>query len=219
MDSLDLLFAQVEDVSHQQTQIQVNQDLTARAVDQVIQDQSFLTKQIEETGKAVAQLRLQCMREDKSDAGWVESEPGAEVPQKDHRHTHRQVGEQYPHRSATGRFKDVGDGFRQNRGYTPKLQFPKFSGTDPKVWLAHYEDYFQILNVPEPLCVITASASMEGNAAKWGLVQRRKGGFTTWAQFRRAVEDKFGTYDYLHALGDLLELTQQGTTEDYVAAF
>jgi hypothetical protein len=33
------------------------------------------------------------------------------------------------------------------------------------------------------------------------------------------VETKFGAYDYMHALQELLELQQQGSVEDYVAAF
>lgn len=47
---------------------------------------------------------------------------------------------------------------------------------------------------------------MDKNAAKWVRVQKRKNGLGTWVQFMDAVEAKFGAYDYIHALSDLLEL-------------
>jgi hypothetical protein len=46
---------------------------------------------------------------------------------------------------------------------------------------------------------------MEGNAAKWVQVQKRKHGLGNWEEFMTAVEDKIGTFDYIYALTELLE--------------
>jgi hypothetical protein len=35
----------------------------------------------------------------------------------------------------------------------------------------------------------------------------------------KAVEQKFGAYDYQHAIDELLELQQTGSVEDYVTEF
>jgi hypothetical protein len=57
------------------------------------------------------------------------------------------------------------------------------------------------------------------NAAKWVQVQKRKEGLGTWDRFMNAIEEKFGAYDYIHALNDLLELKQTGSVEDYATEF
>lgn len=64
-----------------------------------------------------------------------------------------------------------------------------------------------------------ASLNMEGNAEKWLQVYKRRCGLGNWEQFIAAVEQKFGAYDYQHAIDDLLELKQTGSVEDYVTAF
>lgn len=58
MQSLDLLFARVDDIDKVQQRIQVIQELGARTMEQVIKDQTMLARQMETTGKAVAQLTM-----------------------------------------------------------------------------------------------------------------------------------------------------------------
>jgi hypothetical protein len=58
-----------------------------------------------------------------------------------------------------------------------------------------------------------ASMHMEGNEAKW--LQ------SLLARFIKAVETKFGVYDYRKAMAELLELElkQKTTVKDYFQAF
>jgi hypothetical protein len=40
-----------------------------------------------------------------------------------------------------------------------------------------------------------------------------------WDQFIAAVQQKFGVYEYKHAVDDILELKQTDTIEEYVVTF
>jgi len=64
-----------------------------------------------------------------------------------------------------------------------------------------------------------ASLHMDDNAEKWLQVYKRKHGLGTWKDLIKAVEQKFGAYDYQHAIDGLLELQQTGTVEEYVSEF
>jgi hypothetical protein len=99
------------------------------------------------------------------------------------------------------------------------MTFPAFEGKDPKIWRDKCEDYFLIFDIPEFLWVSMASMSIVGDAARWVRVEKNRGDLGNWTPFMHKVEDKFGAYDYMHALQDLLELQQQGSVEDYVLSF
>lgn len=95
------------------------------------------------------------------------------------------------------------NGDDNNSGYkhvVPKLSFPEFHGRDPKVWRHMCEDFFHIYNVPYHLWVTSATMHMKDNAGRWVEVQRLMGALSTWEEFMEAVEEKFGAYDYAHAL-------------------
>jgi len=64
-----------------------------------------------------------------------------------------------------------------------------------------------------------ASLHMDDNAGKWLQLFKRKHGLTDWTSFISAVEEKFGAADYRDAMGELLELTQTTTVEQYAADF
>ena len=57
-ESIDLLFTRMGDIQRAQDKLQVNQDMGAKAMEQVLRVQSVLAKQMEATGKAVAHLTL-----------------------------------------------------------------------------------------------------------------------------------------------------------------
>jgi hypothetical protein len=52
------------------------------------------------------------------------------------------------------------------------MQFPIFTGDNPKIQRDKCEDYFKIFNVPEHRWIISTIMHMEGNAAKWVQVQK-----------------------------------------------
>ncbi|WVZ93179.1 hypothetical protein U9M48_039181 [Paspalum notatum var. saurae] len=59
--------------------------------------------------------------------------------------------------------------------------------------------------------VTAASLHPEGKAAQWYLVYKTR----TPSLHGRSVLEKFGVYEHVHALHDLLELKQVGTVEEY----
>jgi hypothetical protein len=60
---------------------------------------------------------------------------------------------------------------------------------------------------------------MEGNAESWLQVYKLKVGLGSWRDFIRAVQEKFGAYDYQHAIDELLDLQQNGSVTEYAAEF
>lgn len=65
----------------------------------------------------------------------------------------------------------------------------------------------------------SASLHMEGNAAWWMQVHKRRQGLGNWAQFTRAVQEKFEAEEDSQAMRGLLRLTQKASLEEYIHAF
>jgi hypothetical protein len=101
----------------------------------------------------------------------------------------------------------------------PKLSFPKFHGEHPRIWLDKCVDYFRIFNILECLWSAVTSLHMEDKAAKWVQVYKLKRGLGDWQEFARAVDTKFGVFDYMQSLQDLLVLKQKGSIEEYTKDF
>jgi len=94
-----------------------------------------------------------------------------------------------------------------------------FNGSNPRIWKSKCLDYFQLCNIDEAFWTIAASMNMDGNAAKWLQVYKKKHGLGDWETFIAAVEKKFGANDYRDAIGDLLDLKQTGSVEEYATTF
>ena len=99
------------------------------------------------------------------------------------------------------------------------MNFPRFNGKNPRIWKDKCQDYFRLMNIPESMWATAASLHMDDNAEKWLQVYKLKHGLGTWQELMTAVEQKFGAYDYQHAIDELLELHQTGTVEEYVSEF
>jgi hypothetical protein len=76
-----------------------------------------------------------------------------------------------------------------------------------------------VFSIPESMWATAATMNSDDTAAKWLQVYKKKHGITTWDDLVKAVEEKSGVDDYRSALSELLELKQQGSMEDYTAAF
>jgi lysine/ornithine N-monooxygenase len=75
------------------------------------------------------------------------------------------------------------------------------------------------METPEHMWATAASLHMEGNAEKWLHMHKQKHGLGSWDQFMASAQQKFGTYEYKHAVDEILELKQNGTVEEYVNEF
>jgi hypothetical protein len=88
----------------------------------------------------------------------------------------------------------------------PKMNFRKFNGKNPNIWKNKCEDYFKMLDIPESMWTTVASLHMEGNAETWMQVYKLKEGLGSWPTFMQAVQQRFGSYDYQHAIDELIDL-------------
>jgi hypothetical protein len=75
-----------------------------------------------------------------------------------------------PHYSAHGYSED--EHFERSGNHsryhsTPKMDFPKFDGTDPMIWKDNCEIYFEIFGISEMMKVKFAMLNFVGNAALW----------------------------------------------------
>lgn len=99
------------------------------------------------------------------------------------------------------------------------MSFPSFDGSGLRIWLDKCRDYFRIHKFPPGMWVTAASLHMEDNASRWWQVYRVQNGVVSWENFVEAVQAKFGQNDFRKSLGDLLELSQSRSLEDYIKVF
>lgn len=213
-ESLDLLFTQVGALGDSQQQIAAQLELTAKAVNQNTQDQLLLSKQLKATGDAVASLTMWRM---KLEAGSQSDSPRSDVE------VLNPFSSSAPgasgHRATTSQTRQNREQVQHHHSYLPKMSFPRFDGTDPRIWKDKCQEYFLLYNIGETMKTSAASLHLDGNAAKWYQVFKLQHGLVSWETFISAVVSKFGAYDYRSALDELMEFRQLGTVEEYTKDF
>ena len=164
-DKFDLLFSQVDDILGTQIKLEAQYNMTNKVVEQMLRDQEILAKQIENTGQAVAHLTLDSTRRsDREPPSPTDSEasdynpfhrsrPGTPPPVP---HTRQGRGRQQGH-------DDDHYGFKHT---VPKLSFPHFDGSNPRIWKSKCEDYFKLYAVSDTMKATFASLHMDDNVAK-----------------------------------------------------
>lgn len=112
--------------------------------------------------------------------------------------------------------------FREDRlpeQVMPKMDFPDFSGKDPKVWLDNYRYYFELYHIPEGMWVTAARVHLKDNAGRWYQAFKQKNSFKSWTHFCYEVEQEFGRDDCRKVMHELLELKQTSSVEEYTTKF
>jgi hypothetical protein len=208
--SIDILASMVDSQGETQQQMPVQMDITTQALTQSVKDRLTLAQQLVATSDMVAHLVA-----DRCQDGGREG-PSA---RSGFFRGHQQEGAPVPPNRLT-----LGCNHGEDENLPPhpalsKMSFPKFHGEHPHIWLDKCVDYFCIFNIPECLWSTTASIHMEDNAAKWMQVYKMKRGLGDWQEFARAVDEKFGVFDYRRSLQDLLLLKQMGSVEEYTKEF
>jgi hypothetical protein len=87
----------------------------------------------------------------------------------------------------SGGSEDVGT----KRVWLPKMGFPKFDGTDVRIWLDKCSAYFQLFQIPEAFKVTAATMSLLDRAAHWYQAYKDSYGDQTWDQFQSAILAEF----------------------------
>ncbi|KAK2630876.1 hypothetical protein QOZ80_UnG0719760 [Eleusine coracana subsp. coracana] len=77
-------------------------------------------------------------------------------------------------------------------GSLPKLHFPKFSGDNPRLWISHSEDYFEMYGVDLSVWIKVASMYFTDSAARWLQSMERKVRSGSWSEFCSILPERFG---------------------------
>ncbi|XP_073362615.1 uncharacterized protein [Aegilops tauschii subsp. strangulata] len=105
------------------------------------------------------------------------------------------------------------------RQWMPKRDFPRFDGTEVRIWLDKCEAFFRLYHIPDSFRVTSASLYLSENAARWYQAFKQSGEFHTWEQFRQAILLEFDVDVYRQKMKELMLLKQVDTVEEYKQQF
>jgi len=202
MENFDLLFSQMNDIGVVQQQLKTQMDIRGAAMDQYSTEQRMIGQQVKANGAAVAQLTLQQFDHHRqSDA----DEEGSEIIEDNdtfHNVFASDNGKVKPESSKTKKPPPKpGKKEALPRQAIPKVPFPKFDGTDPRIWNDMCHNYFDLYQLPEGMWITAATLNFEGNAAKWWQTYKQNHTLGSWTAF---YAENFGAVDFRTAMTELL---------------
>jgi hypothetical protein len=74
----------------------------------------------------------------------------------------------------------------------PKLNFPKFDGDNPKLWLSRCEDYFEMYNLEPHRWIKFATMHFVKIAARWLPSVESRLKLASWDEFAKLLLERFG---------------------------
>jgi hypothetical protein len=105
------------------------------------------------------------------------------------------------------------------QGRLPKLNFPSFDGTDPKLWLSRCVDYFELYDVERPRWIMVAMMHFIPPASHWLPSVESKLKSFSWLEFSSIILDRFGRDQHELLVRQLLSIKQSGTVVEYIEKF
>lgn len=132
----------------------------------MLKDQQALAKQMDSTGKALAQLTINQMRAHEE----IPSSPTSSDTSVEQTIRPRRAGTsraQVPAHNGFHSHRTTSGDRHMDRAFLPKMNFPRFDGHNPCIWKDKCQDYFKLLNIPESMWATAASLHMDANAEKW----------------------------------------------------
>jgi hypothetical protein len=238
--NLEVKFQQIKDIHTVQRQMKAQMDLRSSAMDEYAQEQHIIAKQVQANGEAIARVTIRQMEDaDKytgqprfdEDTDLAEDDMNSQIlddhesfqnvfakptkrdkPEPSHRaipnprHTKKEMAH-------------IPDKQVLPKSAMPKMDFPNFYGTEPKVWLDNCSSYFELYQIPEGMWITAARLHLKDNAARWYQAFKQKGNFKSWTHFCSVILQEFGSDDFRTSMHDLLDLKQTGTVEDYTTKF
>ncbi|XP_026416872.1 uncharacterized protein LOC113312322 [Papaver somniferum] len=97
----------------------------------------------------------------------------------------------------------------------PKIDFPRFDGSNPRCWIRKCNRYFQLNSIDEFHKVDLASIHFDGKANSWFLDYQEGKPFIDWPQFSSDVCCQFEDVAYDNYVGSFNKLAQITTVEEY----
>jgi hypothetical protein len=99
------------------------------------------------------------------------------------------------------------------------MEFPKFDGTNPRLWRDQCQVYFEVYSVVPFLKTRFARLNFTGPAAIWLQSEERRGRIQDWDQLVQAVLAKYDKDQYPLQLRQLDSLKQVGSVQEYQTTF
>jgi hypothetical protein len=104
-------------------------------------------------------------------------------------------------------------------GKLPKLNFPTFTGDNPRLWLSRCENYFDMYNVEEFRWIQVASMYLNDATARWFLSVESKLCHASWRDFVVLLLDCFGCEQKELLIRQLFHIRQSCFVANYVECF
>ncbi|VFQ79288.1 unnamed protein product [Cuscuta campestris] len=130
--------------------------------------------------------------------------------------------ETHPGKEKEGNMTSVGDRIQSNGrslNFNPKLEFPRFDGSNTRNWIKKAGKYFNLCKIPEDQWVDIASLYMIDKAENWmsSYLSFRK--FVSWHEFIIDLSARFRDDKGHNVVEQFKKLEQKESLEDYIDEF
>ncbi|XP_054824059.1 uncharacterized protein LOC129322054 [Prosopis cineraria] len=115
--------------------------------------------------------------------------------------------------------EDEQENRRRTRFHRTKIEFPKFSGGDPRGWILKAEKYFKYYNTPEEEKVDVASLALEGDALELFAWISHERTLNYWDELVTAFQENLGPLEYQNPDEFLCSIRQEGSVQEYRTEF
>jgi hypothetical protein len=105
------------------------------------------------------------------------------------------------------------------RSCLPKMDFPRFDGSDVRVWLDQCESYFTLYSIPDYFRVFAVSLHLSGKASHWYQSYKEMFGQLDWTLFKKAVTEEFDISTHRDKMLELLTLRPTNSVGDFKQQF
>jgi hypothetical protein len=100
-----------------------------------------------------------------------------------------------------------------------RLEFPRFDGEDLEGWCYRASQFFDCYYMSDSQRFTISSFNMEGKALVWFQDMRNCNNLTTWNEFTKALQIRFGRSSYDDPMKSLVALKQIDSVEEYKSQF
>jgi hypothetical protein len=101
----------------------------------------------------------------------------------------------------------------------PKLNFPRFDGENPRLWISHCESYFEMCPLELDRWIKLATMHFQGASSHWLMSVELKLKTYSWPQFCALLTDRFRKQHHELLIRQLFHIRQQGRVSEYVELF
>ncbi|XP_056688530.1 uncharacterized protein [Spinacia oleracea] len=108
---------------------------------------------------------------------------------------------------------------QKSLGYNPKLSFPKFDGTNCRIWIRKCSKYFSLCKIADDQKVYLASLNMVDKAESWVSSYLSARGNVEWHEFCLDLAARFKDTRGTNSVEKFNKMTQTDSIETYLDEF